>query len=159
MKSRWMLIPLLGMLLLPGSAMSQSSSPQQGDNGRAGNPNGASPEPGLNDQLQDPHQHVHHWEMYQSLRSQDLDLDHDVYFQSLQQGPQFNGHGQGYRIGFRAGYEDGRLDLEDGRKWHFGYRFRFPDHYRLEFGDRDGYLREYRDGYEQGYRYGYVQQS
>jgi len=158
MKFRWMLIALLGTALLPTSAMSQTSSPQQ--NGRAEEPRvGATPEPGAGDQLQDPHQYLHHWEIYQYNRSQDLDLDHDNYFQELQEAPLFKGHDRGYRIGFRAGYEDGRIDLEDGRKWHFGYRFRFPDHYRLEFGDRDDYLREYREGYEQGYRYGYVQQS
>ena len=55
--------------------------------------------------------------------------------------------------------QHGQTDLEDGRKWHFGYRFRYPDSYRLEFGSREDYLREYREGYEQGYRHGYVQQS
>ena len=149
MKFRWMPIALLGAALLTAATAAQTSSPRGGN----------APESGLGDQLQDPHQHVHHWEMYQYLRAQELDLDHDTYFQSLQQGPLFRGHGQGYRIGFRAGFEDGRTDVEDGQKWHFGYRFRFPDHYRLELGDRDDYLREYREGYEQGYRYAYVQQS
>lgn len=160
MKFRWMLIALLGTALLPALAMAQTSSPQHGDDGRAEDPHGgAMPEPGLNDQLQDPHHYLHHWEIYQYYRSQELDLDKDANFQALQEGPLFKEHGQGYRIGFRAGYEDGRIDLEDGRKWHFGYRFRFPDHYRLEFGGWDDYLREYREGYEQGYRHGYVQQS
>ena len=158
MKIRWMLIGLLGTALLPGLAIAQTSSPDAKEGLTQGS-GGATPEYGQEDQLQDPHRYLHHWEIYQYNRVQYLDLDNDVYFRALQEGPLFTGHGQGYRIGFRAGYEDGRIDLEDGLKWHFGYRFRFPDHYRLEFGDRDDYLREFRDGYEQGYRYGYVQQS
>jgi hypothetical protein len=155
MKFRWMPVALLGAALLPAVAAAQTRTEAQTSSPQGG----AAPENGLGDQLQDPHQHLHHWEMYQYLRSQELDLDHDAYFQSLQQGPLFTGHGQGFRIGFRAGFEDGRTDVEDGRKWHFGYRFRFPDHYRVEFGSRDDYLKEYREGYEQGYRRAYVQQS
>ena len=152
MTFRWMWIALLGVALLPAGTLAQTSSPQHTDPGTI-------PEYGPGDQLQDPHGSRHPWDIDQNSRSQDLDLDHDPNFQALEQMPMFKGHGQGYRIGFQAGYEDGRIDVEDGRKWHFGYRFRFPDHYRVEFGDRDDYLREFRDGYEQGYRHGYVQQS
>jgi hypothetical protein len=160
MKYRWMLILPLGTALLAATATAQTSSPQQQKDGHSGGQQaGTSPEYGPDDQLQDPHQYLHHWELYQYYRSQNLDLDHDTYFQALQESPLFKGRGQGYRIGFRAGYEDGRSDLEDGSKWHFGYRFRYPDHYHLEFGDRDSYLKEYREGYEQGYKHAYVQQS
>ena len=141
MKLRWVLIALLGTALLPVAAMAQSSG---------------SPEFGPGDPLQDPHQSIHPWDID---RSPDIDLDHDAYFQALQEGPLFSGRGQGYRTGFRAGYEDGRMDLEDGQRWHFGYRFRHPDHYRVDFDDRYDNLREYREGYEQGYRHAYAQQS
>jgi flagellar biosynthesis/type III secretory pathway protein FliH len=68
----------------------------------------------------------------------------------------FQGLGPGYREGFHAGYEDARSDSAAGRAWHFGERFTNPESgYRLEFGSRDDFMRDFRQGYEEGYRHAY----
>lgn len=82
--------------------------------------------------------------------------DNDAFFTAIFREPTFRNHGPGFMHGFRAGYEDGRSDIEDGEQAHFGYRFRYPDHYRLQFGDKDDYVREYQDGYKRGYQRGYA---
>ena len=94
------------------------------------------------------------------IRSQDPDSrwDNDSFFDGIFREPLFKERGPAFRYGYRAGYEDGRMDMEDGAEQHHGYRFMEPDHYRVQFGDRDTYLHDYREGYEQGYRRGYAEQ-
>jgi hypothetical protein len=83
--------------------------------------------------------------------------DNDSFFETIFREPTFKGRGAAFRYGYRAGYEDGRMDIEDGTQQHHGYRYINPDHYRTDFGDRDDYLRNYREGYDQGYRRGYAE--
>jgi hypothetical protein len=137
MNLRWLLIALVCTALLPLAAMAPwsaadaSSQSGQGDSCPAQDRN----------------------------NGPDSDWDNDTFFQSLFQMPVFAGRSDAYLYGFRAGYEDGRRDMEGGLHWNFGSRYRNPDHYRLEYGDRDDYTRDYRDGYEQGYRHGFSKQG
>jgi len=112
----------------------------------------------------DPHHHGSidpHQGMYGAFHrdASDPAWDNDAFFMAMYREPQFSNRGAGYLIGYRAGYEDGRRDIEDGEQSHLGYRFRYPDHYRLEFGDRDDYIREYQEGYTNGYKRGYASQA
>jgi hypothetical protein len=108
----------------------------------------------------DPHHGMYgdpHHGMYGEGRG-DASWDNDQFFVSIYKEPMFKDRGPAFRQGFRAGYEDGRRDIEDGDESHPGYRFRYPDHYRVEFGSRDDYIRDYQEGYKTGYRRGYAAQ-
>jgi hypothetical protein len=156
MKIRGMLVAVLCGALLPASAAlpaQTAAAPQLGGNAQEQSPDrNMNQDPGRGRDL------GRNQGMDGSGSYGDRTWDNDAFFLSLYQDPIFKSHGPGFKEGFRAGYEDARRDLEDGEHSHFGYRFRNPDHYRLEFGDHDLYIQEFQQGYKAGYQRGYAEQ-